>query len=200
MMAAGLVFCTSFDLRILTHKHQPNTMKNTMKNTTTDHTRPLLDGLSSETIELLEYPQPLYDAAHEYADMAHDVIYTWHAHECVRNATGEERDYASEQMADTCGYDDRPDYDTIATRLAYWIHAYRYSELVRGELEAIRGDVEERMGDAHDEWMDAQERIEEHGDETPVREVLLDEMAERMGEIRHEQWERLNDAIAEILD
>ena len=99
--------------------------------------------LSCETEELIEYPRDLYEAAHEHADGHEDVIYYSKAHDCIKGAYSEEKDHAEQQMTDCCCYDDSPDYDTIATRLAFWITEYRYTELVRGECEEFKEWLED---------------------------------------------------------
>jgi len=117
--------------------------------------------MECETEELLEYPRDLRDASHEHADGHEDVIYYSKAHECVKNANSDEAEHAEQTMTDCCCYEDSPSYDTIATRLAYWIIDYRYTNEVTADLDGLK------------DWIESQEDEDEHAKALEAIEAIL---------------------------
>lgn len=88
--------------------------------------------LSYDTRCLLDNPQPLWDAAHETADGHYDVIHPVASHTLVANATTEERVRAEEEVSE-CAME-TSEYNTLASRIAYFIHRDRFACRVGDEL------------------------------------------------------------------
>lgn len=101
------------------------------------------DALPVEASELLDYPRDLYDAAHEHADGAAEVIYYYQAHRLLAECSRSERS-AAEDEAEDCGIQPKT-YDEFASALAYFVMRTRYVDAVRDALESYRETAQEEL-------------------------------------------------------
>lgn len=97
--------------------------------------------LSNETQEFLDSGQYLTDFCHEHADGCSDAIYYYKAHRLIAEAGRSERLRAEDDVEDA-GLGSS-DYDTLATRIAYFIIRNRTMDLIVRELEAYEEDGED---------------------------------------------------------
>jgi hypothetical protein len=159
----------NIDLSATANGHNKHNGEKTMN---TNELNEKIDGIKKDlgylASELLEYPLDLSEYAHEQADADSDVIYCSKAHELIRDASMDERSEAESLLHEMCGLDDKPDYDTIATRIAYWIVYNRVMTECQEELAAYRDELEELRSEELSEDCDSMiqaelDKIEECG-------------------------------------
>lgn len=141
-----------------------------------------LGNLSCESSELLDYPRPLCEASHEHADNHENVIYTYQAHENVRNASNEERSEAESQLEDCGGVhsvNGSSTYDSTAILLSFYLEENRFRELVGSELENLTSTLEDLMEEVTDFLMNC----EDDDDELEDYEELNDRLTEYLGNV-----------------
>jgi hypothetical protein len=107
-----------------------------------------INELSPETRDFLVYGKDLPDFASEFADGDQDVIYHHRAHALIAECGRSERIRAEEEARE-CGMGET-DYDTLATRIAYFIVRNRVTDLISTELEHYEEEGEDLTEDSRD--------------------------------------------------
>ena len=97
--------------------------------------------LSSETRDFLDSGLYLDDFCQEHADGCSEVIYFAKAHALLASCSREERGRAEDDFKDCGGAE--TEYDTLASKLAYFVVLNRTRSLITSELDRYEAEGED---------------------------------------------------------